>query len=106
MTTLDDLDGRLFADVPEVASITGRDERTVRRAAAAGEIPSTKVGNKYMIPTAWLREQARQDPPPAAGPVDLEQLADLLADRMFARLGRLFGGRLVAEQSGESGEAA
>jgi hypothetical protein len=91
--TLDDLAGRLFADVPEVASITGRDERTIRKAAAAGEIPSTKWGNKYMIPTAWIREQAGESAPvPAAPQLDLDELADRLADRMFARFAGLFGG--------------
>ena len=94
--TLDELNGRLFADVPEVASITGRDDRTIRRAAAAGEIPSTKVGNKYMIPTAWIREQAGQ--PTAAAPMpDLDELADRVADRVFARFARLFGERTRSE---------
>ena len=89
--TLDELDGRLFADVPEVASITGRDERTIRKAAAAGEIPSTKVGNKYMIPVAWLREQAGQAPPSRVPqPPDLDQLAERIADRVFARFIGLF----------------
>lgn len=98
--TLDELNGRLFADVPEVASITGRDGRTIRRAAAAGEIPSTKVGNKYMIPTAWIRKQAGQ--PAAAAPMpDLDELADRVADRVFARFATLFAGR-----AGEPPEAA
>jgi excisionase family DNA binding protein len=93
---LDELDGRYFADVPEVASITGRDERTIRKAAAAGEIPSTKVGNKYMIPVAWLREQAGQAslsrvPPPP----DLDQLVDRIADRVFARFAGLFAAQML-----------
>ncbi len=89
--TLDDLSGRLFADVPEVASITGRDERTIRRAAAAGEIPSTKVGSKYMIPVAWLRQQAGQATASAAPLPDLDELADRVADRVIERLAQAFG---------------
>jgi hypothetical protein len=99
--TLDELDGRLFADVPLAAAILGRDERTVRKAAAAGEIPAVKVGAKWMIRTAWLREQAGVTAavPPAAVP-DLDELADRIVDRLFARLaGAILGGAQVPEQA-------
>ena len=93
--TLDDLNGRLFADVPEAASVLGRDERTVRRAAAAGEIPATKVGTKWMIQTAWLRQQAGiAEQAPSAQVPDLDELADRVADRVFARLAGLFASRI------------
>jgi excisionase family DNA binding protein len=85
------LDGRLFADVPQAAAILSRDERTVRKAAAEGEIPATKVGQKWLIPTAWLREQAGLAAPAPAVP-DLDELADRVADRVFARFVRLLGG--------------
>jgi excisionase family DNA binding protein len=55
---LNDLGDRLFANVPEASAVLGLDQRTVRRAAAAGEIPATKVGAKWLIPLSWLREQA------------------------------------------------
>jgi excisionase family DNA binding protein len=90
---LDELDGRLFADVPEVAEITGLDPRTIRRAAEAKEIPAHKVGTKWMIPTSWLREQAGTPTPPVPVMPDVDQLADLVADRLFARFVRLFGTR-------------
>ncbi|HET9969828.1 MAG TPA: helix-turn-helix domain-containing protein [Streptosporangiaceae bacterium] len=51
---------RLFASVPEVAEILGSDPRTVRRALEAGQIPGTKVGAFWKIPTAWLLKQARR----------------------------------------------
>jgi excisionase family DNA binding protein len=93
--TLDDLGSRLFADVPQAASILGRDERTVRKAAAAGDIPATKVGNKWMIQTAWLRQQAGiTEAPPAASVPDLDELADRVADRVFARFAGLFAARI------------
>ena len=57
--TLDDLAGRLFATVPEVAVILRYDVRTVRRAIAAGEIPAVKAGATYRVPVAWLRTQAQ-----------------------------------------------
>ena len=94
--TLGDLGGRLFADVPEAAEILGRDRRTIRRAAEAGEIPASKVGTKWMIPTSWLREQAGMPVPAASVMPDLDQLADLVADRLFARFAGLFG-RLASE---------
>jgi excisionase family DNA binding protein len=90
--TFDDLGDRLFADVPEVAEITGLDPRTIRRAAEAREIPAHKVGNKWMIPTSWLREQAGTPAPQVPVMPDVDQLAELVADRVFARFVRLFGG--------------
>ncbi len=90
--TLDDLDGRLFAEVPEAAAILGRDERTIRRAAAAGDIPATRVGKQYLIPTEWLRQQAGIAAPTAPALPDLDELVDRLADRFFARFALQLGG--------------
>jgi excisionase family DNA binding protein len=56
-TTAEILDG-LFADVPETAGILRYDPRTVRRACEAGEIPAIRSGQRWRIPTSWLREQA------------------------------------------------
>lgn len=95
--TLDNLDGLLFADVAQVASIFGCDERTVRKAAAAGEIPASRIGNKWMIPTAWLRQRAGVISAPEAAAPDLDELVDRLADRVFARFARLFGERAKPE---------
>jgi len=52
------LAGKLFADVPETAQILRYDQRTVRRAIEAGEIPAMRAGGRWRIPTAWIREQA------------------------------------------------
>ncbi len=56
--TLDDLDGRSFALVGETAAILELDPRTVITAIQRGDIPSTRVGQQYRIPTAWLRAAA------------------------------------------------
>lgn len=56
--TLADLDGRSFATVPEVASVLGCDERTVRAALGREEIPGTRIGATWRIPVAWLRSAA------------------------------------------------
>jgi len=93
MTTLDDLGDRLFADIPQAVSILGRDPRTVRKAAATGDIPARRIGNKWMISTAWLREQAGISAPAVAAVPDLDELVDRLADRFFARFASLFAGR-------------
>jgi excisionase family DNA binding protein len=61
------LDGKLFADVPETAKILRYDERTVRRAIEAGEIPAVRAGERWLVPTAWLREQAGLGGSSAAG---------------------------------------
>jgi excisionase family DNA binding protein len=91
---LADLDGRLFASTAEVASILdGLDPRTVRRAIAAGEIPARRVGTKLLIPVTWLREQvAGSAPESASASLDVDQLADSVADRVIARLACAFGG--------------
>ena len=52
------LAGKLFADVPETAQILRYDQRTVRRAIEAGEIPAMRAGGRWRMPTAWIREQA------------------------------------------------
>jgi excisionase family DNA binding protein len=88
VTTLNDLAGQVFADVPVVASVLGRDERTVRRAIEAGKIPAQKVGSRWAVPVAWLREQAGvPEPSPDPG-----ELADQVAEAVLARLARLLGG--------------
>jgi excisionase family DNA binding protein len=56
--TLDDLEGRSFATVPEYAAIMRLDPRTVYAAIRAGDIPATKVGSKSFIPMAWIRQAA------------------------------------------------
>jgi excisionase family DNA binding protein len=56
------LENRMFFKVHEAADVLGLDERTVRRAVTAGEIPSTKIGAQWLIPTAWLREQGQMGP--------------------------------------------
>jgi len=94
--TLDDLGERLFAYVPEVAQILGRDERTVRAAIRAGQIPATKAGQRYIVRVSWLREQAGS--PTTSAPItlpDLDELADRLADRMIARVIARFAGVLT-----------
>jgi hypothetical protein len=60
---LRDLDGRLFASVPETAVVLRADERAIRRAIVAGEIPATPVGRVWRVPVKWLREAAGLDVP-------------------------------------------
>jgi excisionase family DNA binding protein len=60
--TVEDLEGRNFATVTEAASILELDPRTVLSAIKRGEIPATKVGQVYRIPTAWLRTAAAGQP--------------------------------------------
>jgi hypothetical protein len=55
---LDDLDGKLFASVPEAAVVLRSDPRSVRRAIAAGDIPCIPVGPRKLVPVKWLREAA------------------------------------------------
>src|SRR5258708_15224944 len=67
--TLDELtaQGRNFATVPETASITGYDPRTVRSGCADGTIPSIRIGATYRIPVSWLRSAAAGITSPADG---------------------------------------
>jgi hypothetical protein len=55
---LTDLEGKLFASVPEAAAVLRSDPRSVRRSIAAGDIPATRVGPRSLVPVKWLREAA------------------------------------------------
>lgn len=92
--TLDGLDGQNFTGVPEAAEILGGcDPRTVRAEIRAGRIPAIRVGTRWMVPVAWLREQVlggTQSAQPAATAIDVDQLADRIADRLVARFAGIF----------------
>ena len=100
---LDDLDGQNFTGVPEAAAILGGcDPRTVRAEIRAGRIPAIRVGTRWMIPVAWLREQVLGGTQPAqsADVLDVDKLADRVADRVLARLaGAILGGAQVHEDA-------
>jgi excisionase family DNA binding protein len=55
---LADLEGQLFADVPQVAIVLRTDVRTIRRSLASGDIPGIRTGQRWRVPTRWLREAA------------------------------------------------
>jgi hypothetical protein len=55
------LDGKLFASVPEAATVLRSDPRSVRRAIAAGDIPAQSVGPRKLVPVLWLRQAAGLD---------------------------------------------
>jgi excisionase family DNA binding protein len=55
---LERIEGMLFATTTEAAAVLGIDARTLRKAIEAGDIPATRAGKTYRIPTIWLREQA------------------------------------------------
>lgn len=98
MTTLSDLSGQAFCDVPQVASVLGRDERTVRRAIEAGKIPASKIGNKWAVPTSWLRQEAGV----SESAPDVDELADKVAARVLAGLARLLA--QASKDAAASGE--
>jgi excisionase family DNA binding protein len=54
--------GKLFMTVPEVADLARVDQRTLRRAIEAGEIPAVRLGNTVRIPTAALLQLAGLSP--------------------------------------------
>jgi excisionase family DNA binding protein len=58
------LDRKAFFSIPEAARLLGADDRTVRKAVAAGSIPATRLGCKWFVPTTWLKVQV--EPPCAA----------------------------------------
>ena len=59
-----DLDTAGMFSVPMAAELLNCDERTVRRACAAGQIPATRLGVRWQVPTWWLRLQVK--PPEVA----------------------------------------
>jgi hypothetical protein len=78
VTANSDLDEQqLFIDIPTVARILGRHERTVRKAVESVTIPGQKFGARWSIPTAWVRQQAGiTEAAPATAAPDLDELAD------------------------------
>jgi len=94
------LHDRLFISVKEFAGIAGLDERTIRRAIEAGEIPGFRAGAKYLIPTAFVRSAAAEREHAQAAEPDLDLLAERVADRIFTRFAGLFGGLNRASSSG------
>jgi excisionase family DNA binding protein len=95
----------LFVRVPEVAAALGLDVRTVRRSIKAGEIPAKKHAGAVLIPTEWLQQQTAPSPAPTQPQLPLDELADLVAEKVVARLGRaLFG--LAPRGTGPPGPAA
>jgi Helix-turn-helix domain len=98
------MSGQVFASVPEVASLYGRDQRTVRRACEKGTIPAKRIGNRWAIPTSWLAEQAGLSgaPPDAGGSAapDADELAMAVADEVLRRLAKV-----LAAASGSAGPA-
>lgn len=57
-------EGNLFASPADVAVIMRRDIRTIYAGLERGEIPSTRVGQRYQVPMAWLRRQVDGLPEP------------------------------------------
>ena len=49
--------GKLFCYAQDVADVMERDPRTVYDAIKRGEIPHTRIGQRYQVPVAWLRRQ-------------------------------------------------
>jgi hypothetical protein len=50
--------GKLFTTPAVAAIVLGRDYRTILAGLERGDIPFTRVGQRYTIPVAWLRRAA------------------------------------------------
>ena len=50
--------GDLFCHPADVAAVLGRNLKTIYPALERGEIPHTRVGQRYSIPVAWLKARA------------------------------------------------
>ena len=51
-------EGRTFACPAEMAAIfDGRDIKSIYAGLERGEIPYTRIGQRYSIPVAWIRRQ-------------------------------------------------
>jgi hypothetical protein len=59
--------GHLFCYPQDVADVLVKDLKTVYLALERGEIPYTRIGQRYQISLAWLRRQVDgiPDPQPA-----------------------------------------
>jgi hypothetical protein len=60
--------GKLFCYPADVAAVFDKDRDTIYLALERGEIPHTRLGQRYQIPVAWLRRQVEGlDVPEHAG---------------------------------------
>lgn len=57
--------GKLFCYPADVAAVIGKDLRSVYTALERGEIPHTRLGQRYHIPVSWVRRQVNGEPEPA-----------------------------------------
>jgi excisionase family DNA binding protein len=60
------VDEKVLLSVAETALLLGLDPKTVRKAAAAGEIPSVVIGRLIKVPSWFIRQQ-RDGAAPRAG---------------------------------------
>jgi hypothetical protein len=49
--------GKLFGFPADVADVFNKDVKVVYRALERGEIPYTRIGQRYQISVAWMRRQ-------------------------------------------------
>ena len=59
--TLEELRTWIFATVPEIATVTRNDPRTIRKAIQMGEIPACRFGDTIRIPVAPFLKQCGLD---------------------------------------------
>jgi excisionase family DNA binding protein len=105
--TAEDIGTRVFFAQSEVAELFGLDPRTVRRSVSDGEIPSKRYRGRVLIPGAWVREQldgGPQEEQPSP-PLEPGELADLVADRVVARLAQALLAPLNKNGAGPPGPA-
>jgi hypothetical protein len=84
-TTLQDLDHRLFASIPEAARVLGWSEHTVRQGIADGSIPWAPAGSHKRVKVSWLRQVAGTPEPapevpaePAVSQDELRRVVEML----------------------------
>lgn len=54
----EELLSQLFLTVGELAELMPFCAKTIRKKIWSGEIPATKYGRKWLVPVAWVTEQA------------------------------------------------
>jgi excisionase family DNA binding protein len=91
-----------WVSVAEAACRLDIDPHTLYAAVNAGTVPARRIGRSVRVPAAWV-DAAGASANGHTPPLDIDELADAVADRLVARLVRLLVGAVRATAPGEPG---
>jgi excisionase family DNA binding protein len=90
-----------WLNVLEVADRLRSNPRTIYEGVRAGTVPHRRVGRAVRVPASWVDANAVALADGQAAALDVDELADAVADRLLVRLAQLLA--RAAAPGGEPG---